>query len=126
MGDIILETRNDLVNFLKSNNTEFIIIKFYAEWCGPCKKLEPLINEKIKKMKEKMPNKFIYISVDIDECFDLFAYLKQKKMIKTIPSIFIYDKKIYKNQEQDKYYIPQYSISSSNMELVKPVLNIIK
>ena len=61
-----------------------------------------------------------------DECFDLYAFLKQKKMINGIPAIFLYSKKIYKNVEDNKLYIPQASISGTKEDQIKKVLHLIQ
>ena len=40
----ILVSRSDLGAILEKNNG-VIIIKFTATWCGPCKKIEALVNQ---------------------------------------------------------------------------------
>ena len=39
--EIILETRTGWWNFLKSTQYEYAILKFYADWCTPCKHIGP-------------------------------------------------------------------------------------
>ena len=100
LPEIFLENREDLTNYLKGTDYEYVILKFTANWCNPCKKIDPFL-EKIITEKEVQfnnnKNKFLYIKVDVDECFDLYSFLKARKMINGIPSIFLYSKKyIYK------------------------------
>lgn len=55
-------------------------IKFYAEWCGPCKHMEPVI----KKLESEFPaTKFLYI--DVDESPDM----ARKYKIRTLPTVLI-------------------------------------
>ena len=128
--EVILETREDLTFFLKNTPYEYVILKFYADWCKPCKKITPfverLIDEKTNKFESQgVKNKFIFVSVDVDECFDLYAFLKRQKMINGIPAIFLYSKKIYKQNDEKKMYIPQGSISGTNESEISKVLDFI-
>lgn len=128
--EIILENREDLIALLKSTQYEYVILKFYADWCKPCKMITPyvesIIEEKTKKFERTgVKNKFIYISVDVDECFDLYAFLKKSKRINGIPAIFLYTKKIYKSEEESKIHIPQGSISGTNEEEISKLLDFI-
>tara|TARA_B110000967_G_scaffold206847_1_gene254609 strand:- start:6021 stop:6416 length:396 start_codon:yes stop_codon:yes gene_type:complete len=82
-----IETRNDLTPLLE-NNPGLLILKFGADWCGPCK----LIEEDITKYFNNMPNNVQCGIIDIDICFDLYAFLKSKKIIATIPAILCYKK----------------------------------
>jgi thiol-disulfide isomerase/thioredoxin len=125
MDTICLETRDDLVKFLKENKKEYVILKFSASWCRPCQQIAPFMKEQIKSMNDKYSHLFDYVEVDVDECFDLYAFLKQKKMIKGIPTIFLYAKKIYSGYDTDKYYIPQASISGTNQNEIQKVLNLV-
>ena len=73
---------------LLDNNPGAIIIKFGAEWCGPCKKIEGLVHQ----WMERLPAEIQPFIVDIDECFDIYAFLKTKKMVNGIPAILVYYK----------------------------------
>ena len=54
--------------------------KFYAEWCGPCKVLTPLM----ENVKTKFSNvKFEY--VDIDSQFEI----AQKYFVRSVPTVII-------------------------------------
>ena len=69
-------------------NPGLIIIKFGATWCGPCKKIAPLI----EGFFLTSPDNVICADIDVDESFDLFSFLKSKRMIDGIPAIFCYKK----------------------------------
>jgi len=46
------------------NSDKKILIDFYATWCGPCKKLSPIIEEVANEMDSI---KFVKIDVDAEE-----------------------------------------------------------
>lgn len=56
------------------------LVKFWATWCGPCKRMEPTI-----KQLESEFNMIKFLSVDIDQT----PTLAQKYRIKTIPTLLL-------------------------------------
>jgi len=58
-----------------------VIMDFYADWCGPCKALSPIIDKIAKEYNENIS----VIKVDCDECSDLVAEMA----IKSIPTIVV-------------------------------------
>lgn len=97
---------------LQKKNPGLIIIKFGAEWCGPCKQIAPIIEEGFRRSPENV----LCIEVDIDECFDLYAYLKSKKMVGGIPVVLCYKKG---NLE----YAPDLSVVGANTPNVVAFFN---
>jgi thiol-disulfide isomerase/thioredoxin len=77
----------DFFNILQ-NNRGIVIFKFGAEWCAPCKKIEGHIYEWFSKMEEHPTIQIV--CVDVDESFDVYGYLRTKKMIRGIPSLLAY------------------------------------
>jgi thiol-disulfide isomerase/thioredoxin len=67
-------------------NPGIIIIKFGAEWCGPCKKIEG----HVKFLMNKMPNNVQSYVIDIDNSLEIYSFLKNKKMVNGIPVILAY------------------------------------
>ena len=45
-----------------------VVCDFYADWCGPCKMLAPVI----EKCSEKFTNAK-FVKVNVDDCFELAA-----------------------------------------------------
>ena len=78
-------TRNNFTSLLE-NNPGILIFKFTADWCGPCKK----IKEYSYKKSNELPEHITMFEVDVDECFDLYAFLKHKKMVNGIPVFLAY------------------------------------
>lgn len=45
-----------------TKSTKPVILKFYADWCGPCKRMNPTI----KRVAERFNNQVSIITIDID------------------------------------------------------------
>lgn len=94
--------KDALIELLKQNKG-IVVLKFGAEWCGPCKNIECYVKNHFDSMSENVTTGII----DVDDNFELYAFLKKKKMIQTIPAILRYDM-------GNESYIPDDMISSSN------------
>jgi len=106
-----IETRDDLKNFLKNTTVDTTIIKFGATWCKPCQMIAPTIkslNEEVIKAK-KIIN---YIDLDVDKSSDLYAFMRQKKMVRGIPIIMCYKKSQYND---DSFYAPSDSVTGASV-----------
>lgn len=106
-------TREVFFELLKINPGVFIF-KFGAEWCSPCKSIKKYIDD----VSLVLPNNgtiFIY-NVDVDECFDLYAYLKQKKMVSGIPALLAYKK-------DNTYFVPDASVSGTSKSELEHFFN---
>jgi len=106
-----IETREDLKNFLKNSENEITFIKYGATWCKPCQMIAPIIkslNEQVVKAKKTIN----YIDLDVDHCSDLYAFMKQKKMVRGIPVIMCYKKSQYNN---DTFYVPVDSVTGASV-----------
>ncbi len=79
---------SDYENLIKEN--QIVLIDFYAPWCGPCKKLEPIMTEISKEYEGKV--KVVRINTDNNR------ELSIKLGVEEIPLIKIYkDGKIINN-----------------------------
>ena len=103
--EIITELNRTEFQELIETNQGLIIIKFTASWCSPCKTIAPFVNDQFNKTPEKV----VCANIDVDDNFDLFAYMKSKKMVKGVPTILAYKK-------DNKSFAPDFSISGSNQE----------
>lgn len=72
-------------DFEKLINNGLVLVDFYANWCGPCQMLSPVLEE-----LEKKNNEVKIVKIDVDK----FQNLARKNGIMSIPAI-----KVYKNSE---------------------------
>jgi len=80
MTEISFDSRNDFKEFIKSN--AYVFARVSAKWCGPCKKINPLINKQIKELPQDI--KIVYI--DYDKHRDVASFLK----IKNVPTFLFF------------------------------------
>ena len=105
----ILEKIDGIEHFkqLLNNNPGLLIIKFGAEWCQPCRQ----IKNDIYSIFSRMPPTIQPVIVDVDECIEIYSFLKSKRMIPGVPAILCY----YKG---NKNYVPDDSlIGANNLQL---------
>ena len=88
--NVITEMSKESFSQLLEKNPGILIIKFGAEWCGPCKKIDPLVYRWMAKFST-IP-KIQCAIIDIDDNFEIYAFLKSKKMINGVPGILCYTK----------------------------------
>jgi thioredoxin 1 len=69
-------------------NPGYIIVKFTADWCNPCKKSAPIVEAELEKLSENVH----YYQIDIDEELELYGFLKTKKMVNGIPALLAWKK----------------------------------
>lgn len=74
-----LKTRQELKDYVKNHSV--VIVKFTAEWCGPCKRIAPYLS----KLMEQY-DKISYVEVDVDEGGNIASYLR----IRSVPTIVSY------------------------------------
>ncbi len=69
-------------NIIDSENP--VLIDFYADWCGPCKSMPPILS----KLKEEWKDKVTIIKIDVDKN----QALAQRLNVRNIPTLMIYKK----------------------------------
>ena len=96
------KSRHEFLRLLE-NNPGLIIIKLGATWCGPCKRIKPVLDG----FFAGSPDNVLCCDIDVDECADLYSYFKSKKMVNGIPVILLY-------KRGNTSYIPDDSITGSD------------
>lgn len=102
--EVISEIANkDSFFYLLNNNPGLIILKLGAEWCGPCKKIKNVVHG----FFATSPPEVVCGDIDIDKSFEVYSFLKSKKMVNGVPVILCYKK-------GNSTYIPDDSITGAN------------
>lgn len=82
-----IENKAQFYNMLQLN-PGLIIIKFGAPWCKPCKKIKPQVDT----FFSETPSNIICCDINVDECEELYTFLRNKRMINGIPTLLCYKK----------------------------------
>jgi len=79
-----MELKLDSNNFEKEviNSEQPVLVDFYAEWCGPCKMMSPIIEE----IAEELQGKAKVGKINVDENQDL----AMKYEVMSIPTLIIF------------------------------------
>lgn len=70
---------NDLIN-----SDQPVLVDFFAEWCGPCKTMAPILSEVAGYLKGKAK----IIKVDIDKNTDA----ANKYKVRSVPTLILFKK----------------------------------
>ena len=81
MTDIKNLSLDNFDNEISSSNIP-VLVDFWAEWCGPCKMLGPILEEISKDLK----NKIQIVKVNLDENQDL----AMKYSVRSIPTLLLF------------------------------------
>ena len=90
-----IHTESEFLEYIKS--AELVLVDFFATWCGPCKKLSPILEELTKEI-----DNFAVIKVDVEseELQDIINLHK----IESLPTLVF-----YKNGELQQHSIIGYN-----------------
>tara|TARA_B100000989_G_C19237210_1_gene342465 strand:- start:141 stop:473 length:333 start_codon:yes stop_codon:yes gene_type:complete len=80
-----LETRDEFKILLSC--AEKILVRAYADWCEPCKKIHDLFEDESNKLSD---DGIYIVNINVDSGYDLASFLK----IKSVPQF-----RYYKNGE---------------------------
>lgn len=87
----ITEINNNIITLTEQNfenevlKTEIpVVVDFWAPWCGPCKRLSPILDE----LAEQYEGKVIFAKLNVDEN----EKLSNEYQISSIPHLIIFNK----------------------------------
>lgn len=80
---IVTLTSNNFDETVKSNGTP-IVVDFWAEWCGPCKTIAPVLGE----IAAEQAGKLTIAKLNVDEHGDI----AQRFNVMSIPTLLVFDK----------------------------------
>lgn len=69
------------------NSKTPVLIDFYADWCGPCKMLAPIL----KEVKDELKDNIKIIKIDVDKN----QQLASQYQVRGVPTMIL-----FKNQQQ--------------------------
>ncbi|TAI49749.1 thioredoxin [Flagellimonas allohymeniacidonis] len=64
------------------NSNERVLIDFYADWCGPCKMLAPILNQ----VKEELGDDIKIYKIDVDKN----PRIANKYQVRGVPTLLLF------------------------------------
>ena len=102
-------TRESFKGLLEFNSKkgQHTILKLTADWCRPCKTIKDLATEQVINSVMKLERPIECYEVNVDDSFDFYAFMKQKRMVNGIPVFLFY-------KANNTEYIPDDSVTGAN------------
>lgn len=75
----VIETVNEFNDTLSAN--EMVFVDFFADWCGPCKMVSPLVEELAGEVED-----VTFVKVNVDD----LPEVAEKFGIMSIPALFVF------------------------------------
>ena len=66
------------------NSNQLILVDFYADWCGPCKMMSPILQEVKGIIKDDVK----IIKINVDQHQDLASHF----MVRGVPTLMLFKK----------------------------------
>ncbi|UGS24716.1 thioredoxin [Flavobacterium channae] len=70
---------NDIIN-----SNDLVLVDFYADWCGPCKMMSPILQD----VKSNLGDAVKIIKVNVDQHQDLASHF----MVRGVPTLMLFKK----------------------------------
>lgn len=87
MGVIEIETEEEFKSYLLNsegqNEKQYVFVDFYANWCGPCKRFSPVLDE----LSDQYNGNILYLKVNIDD----ISSIASKYSISSLPTFMIFE-----------------------------------
>ncbi len=80
-----MSTAKKTMTFSEVINSDIpVLVDFYADWCGPCKMMSPIL----KKLKNEMGDKLNIIKIDTEKNADAAI----KYQVRGVPTLILFHK----------------------------------
>ncbi len=80
-GNLMNQITSRQLTELLSRTNSYTLVDFYADWCGPCQRMTPVLED----LQDEFPSAN-FVKIDTDEESDLMSALK----IRSIPTLVVY------------------------------------
>lgn len=100
-----VETIQDYIKVINEN--KLVLVDFYADWCGPCKMMAPVLNKVEQNIED-----LIILKVDADKAIEII----QEHSVMSIPTFFLYKNGELKMNETG--FIPQPRLEGKIKEIL--------
>ena len=84
MSDKIVHTTDGSFDADVTNNEKAVLIDFWAEWCGPCKMIAPLLDEAADEYADNLA----IVKLNVDEN----PVTASKYAVKSIPTMLLFNR----------------------------------
>jgi len=84
MSELIADLTSDTFDEAVTNAEGTVLVDFWAEWCGPCKMIAPILDE----IAEEHGDNVTVVKVNVDDASDI----AQRYQVMSIPTLIIFDK----------------------------------
>jgi len=74
-----IATEDELAVLLEEAGSRLVVVDYFADWCGPCKKIAPVFHD----LARKAGSKVVFAKVDVDQARELSA----AQGVKSMPTI---------------------------------------
>jgi thioredoxin 1 len=91
VSDKIVHTTDGNFDADVTNNEKAVLVDFWAEWCGPCKMIAPLLNEAADDYADTLA----IVKLNVDES----PNTAQKFGIRSIPTLILFKEGVVEAQQ---------------------------
>ena len=79
---MVQEINTDIFDMEVVNNDGITVVDFFANWCGPCRKLGPILDEVANEFSDKVK----FVKVNVENCINI----AKEYSISGLPSLLVF------------------------------------